>query len=696
MLAAWGVLKGSVYAAVLASLATFLCLFALHLSSRSAGPSAPRLAAALRRLPTPPLWAGVALDFFLSATNASAALEYLQFPAEECGGASPLECLRWRYWWSTHMGFTLAHYFASAMPATIVAVAEVLRGTLFVVIVLCVAAQHQALTAALAAGVLGQAGVTFCLAVLGVLLFNPPESTRNQACVALLQGFDPCPRQLLRLRAAVLASLEGVLQASLPASMLASLRSRSVVHAGALAARANPLHMVYTLRYNGESTLTAVMGNLAKFMVACIAITFVSASQTVSHALASAPTDKAACADGQPAEGPSSALEHGGSASPQLLPAEVQVAELIGRGGFATVHAGLWNGTRVALKVWTRAEGRAAGGASHSASALRQLRREVALLCRLRHPNVLTVYGFVQGEHSMSMVMTLGANGSLWDVLRASAAAQSGLSADSGGLEAARGTKDNDLGWGCRLRIASGIAAGMEFLHGQRPPIFHRDLKCANIVMDERLAPQVADFGLSSSVTETLRAEARPAAACGTAHEGTGAAGTLRYLAPEALLLWSAQGAAAGGGGCGDDSSAAQQQAGLEAVDAYAMGCLLFELAHIGTGPGSRNPLGSAGGGGGHGAKANDRPELPQTGSETSGSWWGGGDVLLMGGGASTDYSDALRRLDSSFTFPIQAHVPAALGTAILRCTAFRPSQRPGFQLLREELMAAAAAARCD
>ena len=69
------------------------------------------------------------------------------------------------------------------------------------------------------------------------------------------------------------------------------------------------------------------------------------------------------------------------------------------------------------MKVW---QGTASG--DESERALMQLQGEVALLSRLRHPNILAVYGIVQTESSLLMVMAYGARGSLWDVLKEAAA----------------------------------------------------------------------------------------------------------------------------------------------------------------------------------------------------------------------------------------------------------------------------------
>ena len=51
--------------------------------------------------------------------------------------------------------------------------------------------------------------------------------------------------------------------------------------------------------------------------------------------------------------------------------------------------------------------------------------------------------------------------------------------------------------WPLVKRVACGTARGMAYLHSGSPPVLHRDLKSANILLDEAYTPKVCDFGLS-------------------------------------------------------------------------------------------------------------------------------------------------------------------------------------------------------
>ena len=85
----------------------------------------------------------------------------------------------------------------------------------------------------------------------------------------------------------------------------------------------------------------------------------------------------------------------------------------------------------------------------------KQIEREIAVLLTLRHPNIVSVYGFVRiaASDSLMMIMDWAPSGALSSVLRRAALSP------AGGLAT--------IPWAKRLEILTGVAAGVEFLHNQ-------------------------------------------------------------------------------------------------------------------------------------------------------------------------------------------------------------------------------------
>lgn len=53
------------------------------------------------------------------------------------------------------------------------------------------------------------------------------------------------------------------------------------------------------------------------------------------------------------------------------------------------------------------------------------------------------------------------------------------------------------LDWITRMKIASGAAQALEYLHENRnPPILYRNFTSTNVLLDENLGPKLTDFGL--------------------------------------------------------------------------------------------------------------------------------------------------------------------------------------------------------
>ena len=58
------------------------------------------------------------------------------------------------------------------------------------------------------------------------------------------------------------------------------------------------------------------------------------------------------------------------------------------------------------------------------------------------------------------------------------------------------------LKWNKRREILVGVARGLTYLHhDSHLCIIHRDIKAANILLDDDLEPKIADFGLAKLFT---------------------------------------------------------------------------------------------------------------------------------------------------------------------------------------------------
>ncbi|KAE8729168.1 putative LRR receptor-like serine/threonine-protein kinase [Hibiscus syriacus] len=180
---------------------------------------------------------------------------------------------------------------------------------------------------------------------------------------------------------------------------------------------------------------------------------------------------------------------------------ELQVAtnnfssrNLVGKGGFGYVYKGyLQDGTIVAVKRLK--DGNAIRGET-------QFQTEVELISLAVHRNLLRLYGFCVTATERLLVYPYMSNGSVATRLKVKPA----------------------LDWGTRKRIALGAARGLLYLHEQcDPKIIHRDVKAANILLDDDCEAIVGDFGLAKLLYNR------------ESHVTTAVRGTVGHIAPEYL-----------------------------------------------------------------------------------------------------------------------------------------------------------------
>lgn len=112
-----------------------------------------------------------------------------------------------------------------------------------------------------------------------------------------------------------------------------------------------------------------------------------------------------------------------------------------------------------------------------------------AKVMQANHENIVRLYGLVQFDSGIGLVMEYMHGGELLSLL------------DS---------KDVPLTWPFRLRVCNEISSGLAYLHGMvvnDKNIIHGDLKPANVLLDGDCHAKLADFGSSTvaSVTSTAK-----------------------------------------------------------------------------------------------------------------------------------------------------------------------------------------------
>ncbi|MFS8012819.1 putative protein kinase RLK-Pelle-WAK-LRK10L-1 family [Helianthus anomalus] len=171
---------------------------------------------------------------------------------------------------------------------------------------------------------------------------------------------------------------------------------------------------------------------------------------------------------------------------------------LLGVGGFGEVYKGVLDcGTTVAVKC----------AKVGNTKGIDQVLNEVRILGQVNHKNLVHLIGCCIEKQPL-LVYEFIPNGSLFYHLH--------------------DQKEQPLTWSQRLSIAHDTTQGLAYLHfSASRPIYHRDVKSSNILLDHKMKAKVADFGLSRLAHTDLT------------HVTTCAQGTLGYLDPD--YYWNYQ-----------------------------------------------------------------------------------------------------------------------------------------------------------
>ncbi|KAI8573932.1 hypothetical protein RHMOL_Rhmol01G0314400 [Rhododendron molle] len=167
---------------------------------------------------------------------------------------------------------------------------------------------------------------------------------------------------------------------------------------------------------------------------------------------------------------------------------------LLGAGSFGKVYRGVIPSSKEQVAVKK---------VSHdSKQGMKEFVAEIARMGRLRHRNLVQLFGYSQWKGELLLVYDYMPNGSLDKFLFC--------------------IEKPILDWAHRYRIIRGVASAFLYLHEEWDQVaLHRDVKASNVLLDSELNGRLGDFGLSRLYDH------------GANLETTQMAGTIGYLAPE-------------------------------------------------------------------------------------------------------------------------------------------------------------------
>ncbi|XP_028808620.1 CBL-interacting serine/threonine-protein kinase 14-like [Neltuma alba] len=178
-----------------------------------------------------------------------------------------------------------------------------------------------------------------------------------------------------------------------------------------------------------------------------------------------------------------------------VLFGKYEIGRFLGVGGFAKVYEAFDVVTKQSVAIKVVSKRRIA-----EARLTAQVQREIAIMHRLNHPNIVKLYEVLATKTKIYFVMECAHGGELYDRILN------------------HGLFDEDHSRRCFQQLISAVQ------HCHSRGVFHRDLKLDNLLLDQDLNLKVSDFGLSAT-TDQIRPDGMLHTLCGTP----------AYLTPEML-----------------------------------------------------------------------------------------------------------------------------------------------------------------